>query len=194
MKRFEAEACHEPCFVADDFVDFAGLGTNSGESAPAGRPLAGAVDRRARDGALRLRPSHKFFSQQANILAILTNALPVPVPAGLLDRLMNDPSIARLQLHSRYYLGRAMSHAGLVDRYVDNLGPRERMIADGMTTFGEQDGNPRSECHLWSATPVYELLTTVAGFQPKPASRRCGPARRWTLCGMWRQPCRTRWG
>ena len=40
------------------------------------------------------------------------------------------------------------------------------MIADGMTTFGEQDGNPRSECHPWSATPVYELLTTVAGIQP----------------------------
>lgn len=55
------------------------------------------------------------------------------------------------------------------DSYVDNLGPWENMLANGMTTFGETDGNPRSECHPWSATPVYELLTTVAGIQPGEA-------------------------
>jgi len=43
------------------------------------------------------------------------------------------------------------------------------MLANGMTTFGETDGNARSECHPWSATPVYELLTTVAGIQPGEA-------------------------
>jgi len=111
-------------------------------------------------------PSHKFFSQQANILAILTNTVPAAEQAGLLDRLLNDHAIAQVQLYFRYYLGRAMSQTGLGDRYVDNLGPWERMMANGMTTFGEQDGNPRSECHPWSATPVYELLTTVAGIQP----------------------------
>jgi hypothetical protein len=111
-------------------------------------------------------PSHQFFSQQANILGILTDTVPRDEQAGLLDRLLNDQSLAQVQLYFRYYLGRAMSHAGMGDRYVDNLGPWERMMANGMTTFGEQDGNPRSECHPWSATPVYELLTTVAGIQP----------------------------
>jgi hypothetical protein len=114
-------------------------------------------------------PSHQFFSQQANILAILTNTVPAADQAGLLDRLLNDQSIAQVQLYFRYYLGRAMSQTGLGDRYVDNLGPWERMMANGMTTFGEQDGNPRSECHPWSATPVFELLTTVAGIQPGEA-------------------------
>jgi len=114
-------------------------------------------------------PSHQFFSQQANILAILTNTVPTADQAGLLDRLLNDQSIAQVQLYFRYYLGRAMSQTGLGDRYVDNLGPWERMMANGMTTFGEQDGNPRSECHPWSATPVFELLTTVAGIQPGEA-------------------------
>jgi alpha-L-rhamnosidase len=111
-------------------------------------------------------PSHKFFSRQANILAILTGTVPAAEQAGLLDRLMGDTSLPQMQLYFRYYLGRAMSQAGLGDRYVDNLGPWESMMANGMTTFGEQDGNPRSECHPWSATPVYELLTTVAGIQP----------------------------
>ena len=110
--------------------------------------------------------SHKFFSQQANILAVLTNTVPAAEQAGLLDRAMSDRTLAQVQLYFRYYLGRALNQTGLGDRYVDNLGPWENMIANGMTTFGESDGNPRSECHPWSATPVYELLTTVAGIQP----------------------------
>jgi hypothetical protein len=71
-----------------------------------------------------------------------------------------------VQLYFRYYLGRALNKTGLGDRYVDNLGPWENMLANGMTTFGETDRDPRSECHPWSATPVYELLTTIAGIQP----------------------------
>ena len=35
-----------------------------------------------------------------------------------------------------------------------------------MRTFGEIEGEPRSECHPWSATPAYELLATVAGIEP----------------------------
>jgi hypothetical protein len=120
-----------------------------------------------------------FFSRQANILAILTDTVPRAEQAGLLDRLMGDNSLPQVQLYFRYYLGRAMSQAGVGDRYVDNLAPWENMIANGMTTFGESDGNPRSECHPWSATPVYELLTTIAGIQPaEPGFRtvRIAPA------------------
>ena len=111
-------------------------------------------------------PSQKFFSQQANILAILTDTVPAAEQPALLERLLADRTLAQVQLYFRFYLGRALNKMGQGDRYVDNLGPWENMMANGMTTFGETDGNPRSECHPWSATPVYELLTTVAGIQP----------------------------
>ena len=167
-------AIHSLFFVMalDDAAD---LFARSGQDFEAQRyrrqaaEVRAAVQRLCWDAPRRLladTPSHKFFSQQANILAVLTNTVPAAEQAGLLDRLLNDQSIAQVQLYFRYYLGRAMSQTGLGDRYVDNLGPWERMMANGMTTFGEQDGNPRSECHPWSATPVYELLTTVAGIQP----------------------------
>ena len=141
-----------------------------------------AVHRLCWDASRRLvadTPSKQFFSQQANILAILTDTVPTAEQAGLLERVLGDGSLAKVQLYFRYYLGRALNHVGLGDRYVDNLGPWENMIANGMTTFGEMDGNPRSECHPWSATPVYELLTTVAGIQPgEPGFRtvRVAPA------------------
>jgi hypothetical protein len=84
----------------------------------------------------------------------------------MIDRLLADSSLVPIQMYLRFYLGRALAQTGQGDRYVENLGPWERMVGSGMTTFGETDGNPRSECHPWSATPVYEFLTTVAGIAP----------------------------
>jgi hypothetical protein len=52
------------------------------------------------------------------------------------------------------------------NRYLDLLGPWKTMINNGMTTFGETDINPRSECHAWSASPNFDFLHTVAGIYP----------------------------
>lgn len=111
-------------------------------------------------------PSKQYFSQHANVLAVLTNAVAPEKQADLLKRTLQDESLLRLQLYFRFYLGRALNKTGLSDLYVDMLGPWERMIAMGMTTFGELDGEPRSECHPWSASPTYELLASVAGVEP----------------------------
>jgi alpha-L-rhamnosidase len=128
-----------------------------------------AVRRLCWDSSRRLfadTPSKRFFSQHANILAVLTGTVPAAEQPALIDRLLADPSLVQIQMYFRYYLGRALAQTGQGDRYVENLGPWERMLASGMTTFGETDGNPRSECHPWSATPVFEFLSTVAGITP----------------------------
>ncbi|GAB4371832.1 MAG: hypothetical protein Kow0042_14820 [Calditrichia bacterium] len=37
----------------------------------------------------------------------------------------------------------------------------------GCTTFPETDHpDPRSDCHAWSASPLYEMLATVCGIEP----------------------------
>jgi alpha-L-rhamnosidase len=111
-------------------------------------------------------PEMKYYSQQANVMAVLTNLVPAAGQPALLQGILDDPSILPCQLYFRFYLGRALHQTGLADRYVDNLKPWEDMIRMGMTTFGESEGNPRSECHPWAATPNYELLSTVAGIEP----------------------------
>jgi alpha-L-rhamnosidase len=40
------------------------------------------------------------------------------------------------------------------------------MLARGLTTFAEKPDPTRSDCHAWSATPVYEFLATVCGIEP----------------------------
>ena len=40
------------------------------------------------------------------------------------------------------------------------------MLDLGLTTFAEKPDPTRSDCHAWSASPVYELLATVCGIEP----------------------------
>jgi hypothetical protein len=43
------------------------------------------------------------------------------------------------------------------------------MVAEGFTTFPEIFKGTRSDCHAWSASPLYELLATVCGIEPASA-------------------------
>ena len=43
----------------------------------------------------------------------------------------------------------------------------ETMLEDGLTTFAEGDYNDRSDCHAWSASPLYHFLSSVAGIRPE---------------------------
>jgi len=41
----------------------------------------------------------------------------------------------------------------------------EGMISNGLTTFAEKSDPSRSDCHAWSASPIYDLLATVCGIE-----------------------------
>jgi hypothetical protein len=58
-----------------------------------------------------------------------------------------------------------MKQAGLGDEYLSMLGPWREMLSRGLTTFAEQPDPTRSDCHAWSASPVYDLLATVCGIE-----------------------------
>ena len=40
------------------------------------------------------------------------------------------------------------------------------MLNRGLTTWAETADPTRSDCHAWSASPNYDLLSIVAGIQP----------------------------
>ena len=40
------------------------------------------------------------------------------------------------------------------------------MLATGLTTFAEQPEPTRSDCHAWSASPLYEFLSITCGIRP----------------------------
>jgi hypothetical protein len=117
-------------------------------------------------GLLAETPAKRHFSQHTNIFAILTDAVPRQCQQPLMDSLLRDTSLTQATVYFRFYLFRALQKAGLGDRYLNMLGPWTRMLEQGMTTFGETDVNPRSDCHVWSASPCFDFLAVVAGIEP----------------------------
>lgn len=111
-------------------------------------------------------PDKKLFSQHTNIWGVLTDTFKPEVQQSVMTNLLNDDSLIQSTIYFKFYLFRALQKAGLGDLYLRMLGPWKTMIDNGMTTFGETDINPRSECHAWSASPNFDFLHTVAGIYP----------------------------
>ena len=66
----------------------------------------------------------------------------------------------------RFYLARALEHAGMADEYLATLKPWRDLLPLHFSTWPETPGKTRSDSHAWSAHPIYDLLTLVAGIEP----------------------------
>lgn len=106
------------------------------------------------------------YSQHANIMGILSDAVPQDRQQALFNRLNADTSLIQATFYYRFYLFRALKKVGLADRYTEMLKPWKDMLAIGLTTFAENPEPTRSDCHAWSASPVYDFLATVCGVEP----------------------------
>jgi hypothetical protein len=111
-------------------------------------------------------PARKAFSQHANVLAVLSGGVQGEKASALVARLNSEPGLTQCTQYFRFYLLRAMKTVGLGDQYVSMLQPWHDMLARGLTTFAERPDPTRSDCHAWSASPLYEFLATVCGVEP----------------------------
>jgi hypothetical protein len=115
---------------------------------------------------LRDLPEKPVFSQHANTLAVLTDLVAPAEQKNFIAKIAQDKSLIQCTLYFRFYLLRAMKKAGLGDAYVELLEPWRDMLKLGLTTFAERPEPTRSDCHAWSSSPNYELLSTVCGIEP----------------------------
>ncbi|MVM31834.1 Bacterial alpha-L-rhamnosidase [Spirosoma sp. HMF4905] len=110
-------------------------------------------------------PDKNSFSQHANILAVLTNAVPVEQQGALLQKTMADTSLTQATFYFKFYLFEALKKTGLGDQFITQLKPWRDMLAIGLTTFAENPEPTRSDCHAWSASPLYEFLSITCGIR-----------------------------
>jgi hypothetical protein len=106
-----------------------------------------------------------FYSQHANVLAILTKTVTGNDAAALYQRIIEDKDIVKASIYFKYYLNQAMVKVGFGNDYLNQLGIWQENINLGMTTWGE-DSNVagcRSDCHAWGASPNIEFFRTVLG-------------------------------
>ena len=131
--------------------------------------LRHAVRARAWDAGRRLfrdAPDSAAFSQQTNVLAILTDAIPAAEQRALMERVLADTTLVPASYYFAWYVHEALRKVGLADRYIEVLAPWRRMLALGLTSAPEKDEPTRSDSHAWAAHPNYGLLATVLGVRP----------------------------
>lgn len=112
-------------------------------------------------------PDRRQFSQHANTLAVLADAITGDPARDLMRRITTAPGLAVPGLFFQFYVHQALAKVGEGEGYLDRLGPWREMLAKGLTTFAEvvdRPGSPsRSDCHAWSASPNIEIFRTVLG-------------------------------
>jgi hypothetical protein len=111
-------------------------------------------------------PEKRSFSQHANIFAVLTNTFDKAKQQELMLRILNDSTIAQSTYYFDFYKVEAMKKAGLGNLYVETLKPLKAMIDNGLTTLVEKPDPTRSDCHAWSASPVFYYFTLICGIEP----------------------------
>lgn len=128
-------------------------------------------------GLLADAPSQKHYSQHANILGVWLDVIPGDRQKEVLNKILSTsdpefrspgpvPPMTAATYYYRFYLARAIVHAGMGDRYLELLGPWKTMLSLGLSTWAESPEPSRSDSHAWSAHPNYDLLTIVAGIHP----------------------------
>ncbi len=129
-------------------------------------------------GLLADTPAQQHFSQHANILGIWLDVISADQQKKVLTNILSSsdpgftatgpvPAMTAATYYFRFYLARALEHAGMADDYLRLLKPWHDMVALGLTTWAESPEPTRSDSHAWSAHPNYDLLTIVAGIRPK---------------------------
>ena len=107
-----------------------------------------------------------LFSQHTNIMAVLTNSIDPKFQKDLIEKVLHEKDVVHTSIYFKFYLFRALQKVGMGNEYFSLLDPWKNMLDAGLTTFAETDVNPRSDCHAWSATPCFDMLSLVAGINP----------------------------
>ncbi|KAK7397879.1 hypothetical protein QQX98_012747 [Neonectria punicea] len=112
------------------------------------------------------------FSQHVQTFAVLSGCLDTSDAAReLMTMTISRPeeySMAKASFAMGFYLFRAASEAGVYEEsWPVLIKPWEKMIAQNLTTWAESESSVRSDCHAWSATPLYEITTEILGVKQK---------------------------
>jgi alpha-L-rhamnosidase len=175
------ESCMTTLQYLGALIDAADLEKNLGDSTLAQRYQARLDHVRAgitakcwvpSQNLLADNPGQKNFSQQANILGVLYDVVPKDHQQDVLRRMLAiEPGTTpngtlSASYYFRFYLARALDHAGMADEYLKSLDPWRKLLPLHFSTWPEIPGDTRSDSHAWTSHPIYDMLTLVAGIAP----------------------------
>ncbi len=122
-------------------------------------------------GLYREGPDFQQFSRHAQAWAVLNGLKEGEDAARLLKAALEREDILRCSFSASYEWFRALEKAGLYDDMRKELEPWIELLDLDCTCCPETPKGARSECHAWSALPLYELVRTMAGVKPQKDGR-----------------------
>ena len=111
-------------------------------------------------GMVREGPSCSQFTRHAQAWAVINGLFDDRESRHAMQAALACPPCS---FAASYEWFRALEKVGLEDEMRRSLGDWIALIGRGSTTFPEEPHHPRSECHAWSALPLYEFTRTMAG-------------------------------
>jgi alpha-L-rhamnosidase len=117
-------------------------------------------------GLLADTPQKKEFSQHANVMAVLDHMFNAQQSRTVMNKVLSDTSLIQTTYYYHFYLFQALRESGMGNELISTLKPWYHMLDLGLSTFAETPEPTRSDCHGWSSSPLYEVMTTIAGIRP----------------------------
>ena len=111
-------------------------------------------------GMVREGPSCRQFTRHAQAWAVINGMLDEEESRRALRSAMSCPPCS---FAASYEWFRALEKAGMEEQMRRDLDAWIGLLSRGSTTCPEEPHHPRSECHAWSALPLYEFMRTLAG-------------------------------
>lgn len=111
------------------------------------------------------------LSQHCQVFAVLSGCVGGNEAKSLMRRTVlqrEEFGLTKASLAMGFYVFRAVSQADVYeDCWRTLIQPWEKMIANNMTTWAESESMMRSDCHGWSATPLWEIVTEILGVESR---------------------------
>lgn len=114
---------------------------------------------------LREGPDFHQFTQHAQSWAVLTGLLQGQQAKTALLQAKNDEDVLKCSFSTAYEWFRALETAGLYAETREDMMQWAALPGLGNTTCPETPVDARSECHAWSALPIYEFLRVMGGIR-----------------------------
>ena len=118
-------------------------------------------------GLFREGPDFEEYSQHAQVFGVLSGALEGEAAACAMKGILARKDAWKCTYPQQFYLLRALEKAGLYDLSTDAVwkGLKD-LLPLNITTLPETPEDPRSDCHAWSALPLYDVPRVWLGVRP----------------------------
>ena len=116
-------------------------------------------------GLYREGPACEQITQHAQAWAVLNGLASGKEAGALLQRALQDPGCLRVTFSTAYEWFRALEEAGMYGQIRKDMEDWIRLLDLDCTACPETPAHARSDCHAWSALPMFALIRHFAGIR-----------------------------